>query len=664
MGESPFLRDLVIVLAASLPVLFVFQKLRVPTIVAFLFTGILIGPYALGLVGDPDQVRKIAELGVVLILFYVGLGFSLPRLKELGRTAVVSGALQMTLAVLATAGVLLLFGQDLRPAIFGGLLVAGSSTAVVLPVLSARDEIDAPFARQFLGTSLFQDLGVIPLILLLPALAGGAQAGEAPSLLSVLGRVGLAAASVAVLVVVARFVVPPLLDRLVRVAGRETFTAGVVVVILGMVAIAVEAGVSAAMGAFAAGIVVAESESMADVSATFAPFRDILTSLFFVSIGMLLDPGFVLSRPLLVLGVVLAVVLLKVVTAYPALRAARAVPRVAIRAAFSLATVGEFSFVLALAGLGYGLLQEGPQQLFVAVSVLTMLSAPLLVAAGARLVGLFPERLEGAAEEPNASVLRSGHVVVVGYGLNGSNVARALGEIGIPYVVLDAEADRVSRARAAGVEVLLADATSPAALEIAGIARARALVVTVPDPAASRKIVRMARSRNTGVKTIVRTRYIREVDELRRAGANEVIPEEFETSIEILARLLRSFHVPGNLVATQIRVLRDEAYRKLRDPQARPETGRRLSALMAAGTSDLVLVLPEMAASGRTLGELDLEADHVAVPALLRDGAPLAPPPRDLPIEPGDTLLLVGAHEDLVRATKKLEGAGPADPDA
>jgi CPA2 family monovalent cation:H+ antiporter-2 len=663
VGESPFLRDLVIVLAASLPVLFVFQKLRVPTIVAFLFTGILIGPYALGLVGDPDQVRKIAELGVVLILFYVGLGFSLPRLKELGRTAVVSGALQMTLAVLATAGVLLLLGQDLRPAIFGGLLVAGSSTAVVLPVLSARDEIDAPFARQFLGTSLFQDLGVIPLILLLPALAGGTQAGEAPSLLSVLGRVGLAAASVAVLVVVARFVVPPLLDRLVRVAGRETFTAGVVVVILGMVAIAVEAGVSAAMGAFAAGIVVAESESMADVSATFAPFRDILSSLFFVSIGMLLDPGFVLSRPLLVLGVVLAVVLLKVVTAYPALRAARAVPRVAIRAAFSLATVGEFSFVLALAGLGYGLLQEGPQQLFVAVSVLTMLSAPLLVAAGARLVGLFPERLE-EADAPNASVLRSGHVVVVGYGLNGSNVARALGEIGIPYVVLDAEADRVSRARAAGVEVLLADATSPAALEIAGIARARALVVTVPDPAASRKIVRMARSRNTGVKTIVRTRYIREVDELRRAGANEVIPEEFETSIEILARLLRSFHVPGNLVATQIRVLRDEAYRKLRDPKARPETGRRLSALMAAGTSDLVLVLPEMAASGRTLGELDLEADHVAVPALLRDGAPLAPPPRDLPIEPGDTLLLVGAHEDLVRATKKLEGVGPADPDA
>ncbi len=661
MGESPFLRDLVIVLAASLPILFVFQKLRVPAIVAFLFTGILIGPHALGLVGDPDQVRRIAELGVVLILFYVGLGFSLPRLTELGRTAVVSGILQMTLAVLVTTGVLLFLGQDLRPAIFGGLLVAGSSTAVVLPVLSARDELDAPFARQFLGTSLFQDLGVIPLILLLPALAGGTRAGEGPSLLAVLGRVGLAVASVTLLVVVARFVVPPLLDRLVRVAGRETFTAGVVVVILGMVAIAVEAGVSAAMGAFAAGIVVAESESMADVSATFVPFRDILSSLFFVSIGMLLDPGFVLSRPALVLGTVAAVVLLKVVTAYPALRAARAVPRVAIRAAFSLATVGEFSFVLALAGIGYGLLGERPQQLFVAVSVLTMLSAPLLVAAGARLVGFLPDYLEGAGEAPSASVLRSGHVVVVGYGLNGSNVARVLGEIGIPYVVVDAEADRVLRARAAGVEALLADATSPAALEIAGIARARAIVITVPDPAASRKIVRLARSRNPMAKTIVRTRYIREVDELRRSGADEVIPEEFETSIEIVARLLRSFHVPGNLVAAQIRILRDAAYRKLRDPLARPEAGRRLSALMAAGTSELVLILPEMAAVGQTLGQLHLEVDHVAVPALLRDGAPLAPPPLDVPIEEGDTLLLVGAHEDLVRATKRLEGTAPEE---
>ena len=216
--------------------------------------------------------------------------------------------------------------------------------------------------------------------------------------------------------------------------------------------------------------------------------------------------------------------------------------------------------------------------------------------------------------------------------------------------------DSADNARRDGVPVLLADATGIEGLLMAGIGRARAVVVTIPDPSASRKVVRLCRSRNADVRIIVRTRYIREVEELRRAGADEVIPEEFETSIEIVARVLRSLHVPGNLIATQIRVLRDEAYRKLRDPQARPEAGRRLSALMAAGTSDLVLILPEMAAAGKTLGEIHLEEEHVAVPALLRDGVPLAPPPLDLTIEAGDTLLLVGAHEDLVHATKRLEG--------
>jgi CPA2 family monovalent cation:H+ antiporter-2 len=288
-----------------------------------------------------------------------------------------------------------------------------------------------------------------------------------------------------------------------------------------------------------------------------------------------------------------------------------------------------------------------------------MFLVPFVIGAGPALAARLPDLLTD--REPVASVLRRGHVVVVGYGLNGRNVARVLGETGLKTVVVEADADRAADARNDGVPVLLADATGVEGLLMAGIARARAVVVTIPDPGASRKVVRICRSRNADARLIVRTRYIREVEELRKAGADEVIPEEFETSIEIVARVLRSLHVPGNLIATQVRVLRDEAYRKLRDPLARPEAGRRLSALMAAGTSDLVLVLPEMAAVGKTLGDLRLEEEHVAVPALLRDGVPLAPPPLDVPIEAGDTLLLVGAHEDLVHATKRVEGATPAD---
>ena len=654
MNRSVFLRDLALVLAASLPVLFVFRKLKAPSIAAFLVTGVLIGPHAAGLVEDPARVHSIAELGVSLILFFVGLEYPLSRLRAMGRAALVGGSLQMVFAAAATAAALVLLRLPARTAVFGGLLLAVSSTAIVLPVLSARDELGTPAGKQFLGVAIFQDLAVIPLVLLLPALAP--QAAGAPETGTVLLTVGGAALGTALLVAVARFVVPRFLDRFLRVAGAETFTAAAVVVVLGIVALVERAGASAAMGAFAAGMVLAESESIADVSSTFAPFRDVLSSLFFVSVGMLCDLGFLVRHPFLVLGGAAFVVLVKAATAYPALRIARAVPRTALGASLALANVGEFSFVLALSGAKLGLLQPSGQQLFVAIAVVTFLLVPFVIAAGPLLSSRLPDRTTDG--EPVASELRRGHVVVIGYGLNGRNVARVLGEAGLRTVVVEADADRADEARRDGVPTLLADATGVEGLLRAGIARARAVVVTVPDPRASRKVVRICRTRNADARIIVRTRYIREVEELRAAGADEVIPEEFETSIEIVARVLRSLHVPGNLIVAQVRILRDEAYRRLRDPHARPAAGRRLAALVAAGTSDLVLVLPEMAAVGKTLGELDLESDHVAVPALLRDGAPIAPPPLDLPIEPGDTLLLVGAHEDLVHATKRLEGGG------
>jgi len=652
---SVFLRDLALVLAASLPVLFVFRKLKAPSIAAFLVTGMLIGPHAAGLVEDPARVHSIAELGVALILFFVGLEYPLARLRTMGRSALVGGSLQMAFAAAATAAALVLLRVPARTAVFGGLLVAVSSTAIVLPILAARDELGTPVGKQFLGVAIFQDLAVIPLVLFLPALSPGA-AGPAETS-SVLVTVAGAALGTALLVAVARFVVPRFLDRFIRVAGTETFTAAAVVVVLGIVALVERAGASAAMGAFAAGIVLAESESIADVSSTFAPFRDVLSSLFFVSVGMLCDVGFLARHPLLVAGGAAFVVLAKAATAYPAMRIARAVPRTALGASLALANVGEFSFVLALSGAKLGLLDAPGQQLFVAVAVVTFLLVPFVVAAGPALASRLRDRTTDG--EPVASELRRGHVVVVGYGLNGRNVARVLGEAGLRTVVVEADADRADDARRDGVPTLLADATGVEGLLRAGVVRARAVVVTIPDPRASLKVVSLCRSRNPDTRIIVRTRYIREVEALRKAGADEVIPEEFETSIEIVARVLRSLHVPGNVIVAQVRILRDEAYRRLRDPLARPAAGRRLAALVAAGTSDLVLVLPEMAAVGRTLGELNLEAEHVAVPALLRDGAPLAPPPLDVPLEAGDTLLLVGAHEDLVHATRKLEGAAP-----
>jgi len=640
------LGDLTVVFAASFPILFLCRKLRLPPVLGFLITGVAIGPHALHWVRETERVTALAELGVVLILFFVGLEFPMERLRRLGRAALVGGTAQLGLTVLLVAGGFLLYGERAGAAVFYGILVSLSSTAVVLPVLAGRDELAAPHARRFLGIALYQDLAVIPLILLLPALAGGEARG-------VLAQVGLALGGVVLLVVAARFAVPRILHAVVRLGSREGFTAAAIVLVLVMVSLSERAGVSAAMGAFVAGIVVAESEFIHDIASALSPFRDVLSSLFFVSIGMLLDPLFVARYPGFVALAVALVLLVKTGAAFLALRVSGTVPRTALRAALALANVGEFSFVLARAGGRLGLLNSDAEQMFVAVAVITLALAPLLLALAPRLAEALPDRVEAfvAAEPKLAS-----HVVVAGYGLNGQNVARVLQVTHIPHIVVDADSDRVAAARRAGSHAICADATGLETLHAVGIERAVGLVVATSDPEGTRRVVRLSRQRNAALRIIVRTRYLREVDALRAAGADEVIPEEFETSIEIVARILRVFHLPGNVVAAQIRLLRDEAYLRLREEGGgRREDGRRLAALVAAGTSELFLVMPDGSAEGRTLAELHLEADHVSVPALLRDAVPFAPPPQDQRLAAGDTLLLVGAHEDLARVVQRLE---------
>lgn len=658
MWEGTFLRDLAVVLAASFPVLFLCRRLKLPQVVGFLVTGVAIGPHALGWVREARRVESLAEFGVALILLFVGLEFPIRRLKALGRTSFVGGSLQMALTAAAGFALARLIGASSNEAVFLGLLVSVSSTAVVLPILKQRDELAAPYGRRFLAVALFQDLAVIPILLFLPALVSGSGPGAA----AVTGRVVLAIAGVALLVAVARQAAPRLLDAVARMGSRETFTGAVVVLVLAMVAAGEKAGVSAAMGAFAAGIVLGESDHVHEVAATLAPLHDLLSSLFFVSVGMLLEPAFLVSHPFEVGAGVLVLVAVKSVAAFAALRAAGTVPRTAARAALALANVGEFSFVLATTGAALGLLTGDARQTVVAATVGTLVLAPFLVAAGPALAVRLPEAVEAAGEAGGKP--RARHIVVVGAGLNGTNVARVLQETGIPHVLVDIDPERIADARREGLDALRADATGPEGLGAAGVARALGVVVTIPDPDACRRVVRLCRMQAPTVRILVRTRYVKEVETLRALGADEVIPEEFETSIELVARVLRLLHVPGNVVATQIRLLRDEAYRRLRDPQSKAAGGRRLAALVAAGTSELFLVLPDAAADGRLLPELDLAAAHVAVPAVLRDGVPHAPPPEDFRLAAGDTLVLVGAHEDLARVLARLEATAAPPPDA
>ena len=663
MWGSPFLRDLLVVLAASFPVLWICRRLRLPQIVGFFVTGIAIGPHALGWVREVERVQPIADLGVALILLFVGLSIPLRKLRTLGRTALVGGSLQMALTTAAVAALSAGIGNPVNVAVFHGLVVSVSSTAVVLPLLKERDEMAAPYSRRFLAVSLFQDLAVIPLVLLLPALGAGGGGATAVSPAAVAGKVGLAVVGVVLLVAAARNAAPVFLDLVARTGSREMFTGAVILLVLGMIAAGELAGVSAAMGAFAAGIVLAESDHVHEVAATLAPIRDLLSSLFFVSVGMLLSPGFVVGHPAVIAGLIALVVLVKVVAAYVALRLGGAPPRTSLRSGLALATVGEFSFVLVGAGAALGLLSETAHQFVISSAVVSMAILPALLTWGPRLVTHLPERVEEEVGGDEAPLPSRGHIVVVGAGLNGTNVARVLAETRIPYVVLDLDVERIAEARREGLRTVRADATGAEGLEAAGVARALGVVVTIPDPEAARRVVRLCRMKNPEIRIIVRTRYIREVEALRAVGADEVIPEEYETSIELVSRVLHLLHVPGNVIGTQIRLLRDEAYRKLRDPQARTAGGRRLSALVAAGTSELFLVMPDTAAEGRALSELNLARQQVAVPAVLRDGVPHAPPPPDWKLAAGDTIVLVGAHEDLMHAIAGLEAPSQSGPE-
>jgi CPA2 family monovalent cation:H+ antiporter-2 len=556
---------------------------------------------------------------------------------------------------LATAGGTVLaraWGTPPNQAVFFGLLVSVSSTAVVLPILKQRDELAAPYGRRFLAVALFQDLAVIPILLFLPALVSGSGPGAA----AVAGRVVLAVAGVAALVAVARRSAPRLLDAVARMGSRETFTGAVVVLVLAMVAAGEKAGVSAAMGAFAAGIVLGESDHVHEVAATLAPLHDLLSSLFFVSVGMLLEPAFLASHPVEVGVGVVALVAIKTAAAFGGLRAARTVPRTAARAALALANVGEFSFVLATTGAALGLLTGETRQIVVAATVGTLVLAPFLVAAGPALA----VRLREAVEDPGEGVEapRARHIVVAGAGLNGTNVARVLHETGIPYVLVDIDPERVAAAREEGLDTLRADATGLEGLRAAGVARALGVVVTIPDPDACRRVVRLSRTQAPTVRIVVRTRYVKEVEARRQLGADEVIPEEFETSIEIFTAVLREFHLPTNIIQAQIALLRQERYSLLRGMKLPGSVVEQLDAILTQGTCDTFLLLQHSPAIGRSLSEAGLaQGQGARLVAVVRAGLALTSFDGEFRLSVGDTLVLAGTHAEMERAFQRLSPA-------
>ena len=550
-GTTPaFLPELVALVVGGAVVAYFGYRLRLVPIVAFLITGVAIGPNALGLVNDLDTVNAAAEAGVLLLLFTIGIEFSLDRLRDLRRPLFVGGGLQVTATTLAATAILVAAGVETRVALFTGLLVSLSSTAIVLKLLADRGEITAPHGRLSVSVLLFQDLAVVAMVLLVPVLAG--SGGSMGDLVVALAKAG---GIIVATIVLARRVLPPILERVAITCSPELFLLTVIAICVGTAYLTSLAGVSVSLGAFLAGLIVSESRFRSQALGEILPLQIVFSATFFVSIGMLLDLGFLVDHLLVVLGAVAAVLVLKAVTGAGAILALRERPGVAIAAGLALAQVGEFSFVLARSGQSEGLTPAGlgadGMQGFIAATVLLMAATPALSAYGVRL----GRRMTPAAQGPslpgrdvplpgtNIADGISDHVVVAGYGRWGRGITRTLQEEGLPQVVATLSPDGAVDAYDQGLPVLLGDPGRVRTLAELGIERARAVVV--PDDGAERaaQIVRVARTLNADVPIIVRTRYASDVDELEAAGATWVVTEELEASAMLATKALKTFGV-------------------------------------------------------------------------------------------------------------------------
>lgn len=554
VGGLPFLGELVALFAAGVALTWLCHRLRIVPIVGFLAAGVLIGPHAAGIVTDVELISAAAEVGVILLLFTIGVEFHLEKLARIRRVILVGGGLQVTLTVAAVAGLLALLGVAPAAGIYTGFLVALSSTVIVLKLLDDRGRTDGPSGRLALGTLIFQDLAVVLMVLLVPVLAGGAT--SAAEVGWVLVR---AAAMVAVVLTLARKIVPAVLDRIAATRDDELFLLAVVVICLGTAWLADLAGVSLALGAFLAGLVVSESRFREHAVGEILPLRTVFNAVFFVSVGMLLDPRVFLEHPAAVAGAAAGVLLLKTAVTTGAVRALGYPLRLALPVGLMLAQVGEFSLVLARAGSEAGLTPAGAgeagEQVFLAVAVLLMAATPFLMRAGFRL--LEPRAPSGDPSGEETLAGPSDHVIIGGFGRTGRWLARSLEWLRVPYRVVDLNPVSVEEARTRGVPIAFGDLARPRTLREAGIARARLLVLALNDAEATEAAVRMARRERPDLPILVRTRYLVEADALREAGATEVVGEELEAASRLVERALRLTGAPEEEARRQVERLRE-----------------------------------------------------------------------------------------------------------
>ena len=642
---------IVVVFLIGVFLLIILYRVKIPSVVAFLLAGLIVGPSGLALITDKDSIRFFAELGVIFLLFTIGLEFSISHILKDKRFVLIGGTVQVASTILIWTLLMKAGGMDSAHAFFWGMLISLSSTAIVMKVLADRMEVDSPHGRATLGILIFQDLIVIPMVMVTPVLAGSSD--NDVSLVKMLFGGFLI---IIVVYLSARHIMPALLHHAARLKNREMFLFIVVGCCLLIALLTSEFGLSMALGAFLAGLIISESEYSTLAMYNILPFRDLFTSFFFVSIGMIFNVQYFLNHPFLIAELVILVILIKYATGILAAALSGLAPRACVMTGISLSQVGEFSFVLATTAFTLGFFAENDFQLFLDISVVTMGFAPILIGLSGKLAPPLSSPLRRIISKDNNDEISEDlgpkdHIIIVGYGLNGKNVSRSADIAGVPYRIIEMNPDTVREERKKGKPIIFGDAAQTEVLIKAGIGRARVLVIVVNDPFGTRQIVQMARMLNKTIHIIVRTRYMGEVSRLINLGADEVIPEEYETAVEIFTRILYTYLIPSDEIERLVGEIRSKGYQMLRSVNMPSYTFEDLKVLVPDIEIRTIRITDKSPYSGKMLKETMIRSMyHVSIVAIRRGMEMHVNPGGVELITEGDLVMVLGKPEDIIVA--------------
>ncbi len=675
-GAIPqYMTEVVALIVAGAVIAYICFRLKLVPIVGFLLAGVLIGPNALGLVRDQALVDATAEIGVILLLFTIGIEFSLEKLARIQKLIFGGGTLQVGLTTLAITILLALFGIDWRIGIFTGFLVALSSTAIVLKLLGESGETNSEPGQIGLGLLIFQDLAIVLMVLLVPTLAG--SGGSSLEIVWALAKAGII---IALVLLVARRIMPKILEMVAKTCSPELFLLTVIAICFGTAYLTSLAGVSLSLGAFLAGLMVSESRFSQHALSETLPLQILFSATFFVSVGMLLDIRFLAENFPLVLAVIAAVLIIKILATGISIRALGYKMPVAAASALMLAQIGEFSFVLERAGREVGLSPAGMgtagSQTFIAATVVLMVATPFLMRLGDKLSNKITEKSEqnnlpeeSAAQIPSHAIDLENHVIVAGYGQAARSLVRVLSGSGIPYIITTLSPDGANEAEAENLPVVRGDATKPFLLQLVGIDKAKMMVIADDNPAMAHRITSVARQQNPTMRIVVRTRYTAEVGHLAEAGADIVIAEELESIVQLFGEVLRDYRIAPEEIEYYEQLARQNGYSALlKNLSEQDKKAFGCKTGEDCLDSRTVKVRAEMPIAEKSLLSLNLAGNYgFNLKTVRRDGQIIENPASDFVLQSGDELVLSGSTDAfaknaaLFRPTKSAKDSQSAE---